>query len=252
MTLKYYKKPNCLEVGVDEVARGCLFGRVYAGAVIWPHEDPSDQYPGVVPPIRDSKTLSLKQRLDAKDYIEHVAVDCAVGYATEEEIDKLNILGAAQLAMHRALNKIRKRLDFDHIIVDGTYFTPFFTYTSDTVVKGDSKYYSIAAASILAKVYHDQYIEKLVEEYPALEDYDIASNVGYGTAKHLEAIKKYGVSQFHRLSFKPCQDAKQRLIKKTDKPLSVTDGEKQPELTTEQRIKQKTLQGMLDIVMLDD
>jgi len=212
MTLEYYKNKNCLEVGVDEVARGCLFGRVYAAAVIWTSSNPDDDTENAPkhPPIRDSKTLSAKQREDLKDYIENNAIDFAVSYADEKEIDQYNILQASQLAMHRALDQIRNRLDFDHILVDGNYFLPYYTYTYDCIIKGDNKYYSIAAASILAKVYHDAYIKDMVAKYPYLEDYCIGSNMGYGSSKHMDAIKNYGITPYHRKSFKPCAGAKER------------------------------------------
>lgn len=212
MSLEYYKNKNCLEVGLDEVARGCLFGRVYAAAVIWTSSNPDDNSDNTSkhPPIRDSKTLTPKQREELKDYIESNAIDFAVSYADEKEIDQYNILQASQLAMHRALDQIRERLDFDHIIVDGNYFQPYYTYTHDCIVKGDNKYYSIASASILAKVYHDQYIKDMVAQYPYLEDYGIESNMGYGSQKHIEAIQKYGITPYHRKSFKTSFGAKER------------------------------------------
>ena len=211
MPLEYYYNKELLEVGVDEVARGCLFGRVYAAAVIWTQEPPPDtEY---YPPIRDSKKLSPTKREQLKDFIESNAIAFAVAYATESEIDKLNILAASQLAMHRALDKIRQKVDFDHILVDGNYFIPFYTYTHNTFEKGDDKFFSIAAASILAKVYHDKYIKDLVKEYPELETYDIHNNMGYGSSKHMEAIKKHGVTQFHRATFKPCF-GKKNIVKK--------------------------------------
>ena len=206
MTLELYYDKDFLEVGVDEVARGCLFGRVYAAAVIWPQEHPQDA--SFYPPIRDSKKLTPKKREQLKEFIEANAIAYGISYATEQEIDKLNILAASQLAMHRALDKVRKQVDFDHILVDGNYFIPYQTYTYNTFEKGDDKFYSIAAASILAKVYHDHYIKDLVKEYPDLEKYNIHENMGYGASKHMEAIKMYGVTQFHRLTFKPCTGKK--------------------------------------------
>jgi ribonuclease HII len=205
MPLKYYKNKDIIEVGVDEVARGCLFGRVYASAVIWTQEEP--EHSSFLPPIRDSKKLTPKKREILKDFIEKNAIDFEVSYATEDEIDKLNILGASQLAMHRALDGIRKRMDFDHILVDGNYFKPYYTYTFDTIEKGDDKYYSIACASILAKVYHDKYIRDIVKEYPDLEKYGLLNNMGYGSQSHLEAIDELGITQFHRKSFRPCFEA---------------------------------------------
>jgi ribonuclease HII len=213
MPLELYHNKELLEVGVDEVARGCLFGRVYAAAVIWPQEEPIDSK--YYPQIRDSKKLTPKKREQLQDFIENNAIDFAVAYATESEIDKLNILAASQLAMHRALDKIRQRIDFDHILVDGNYFIPYYTYTYNTFEKGDDKFYSIAAASILAKVYHDKYIRDLVNQYPDLEKYDLQGNMGYGSSKHMEAIKQHGVTQFHRITFKPC-NGKKNIVKKNE------------------------------------
>jgi ribonuclease HII len=222
MPLSLYLNKDVLEVGTDEVARGCLLGRVYAAAVIWPQEEPPDS--SYYPPIRDSKKLTPKKREQLKEFIEANAIAFAVSYATEQEIDKLNILAASQLAMHRALDKVRKQVDFDHIIVDGNYFIPFNTYTFNTFEKGDDKFYSIAAASILAKVYHDQYIKDLVTEYPDLEKYGIQSNMGYGASQHMKAIEKYGVTQFHRKTFKPCC-GKEFTVKKGIKELIDEDDE---------------------------
>ena len=213
MSLEYYFNKDLMEVGIDEVARGCLFGRVYAAAVIWPQEEPPNTQ--FFPPIRDSKKLTPKKREQLKGFIEENAIAFAVGYASETEVDKINILAASQLAMHRALDDLRKKMDFDSIIVDGNYFVPYQTYIHNTFEKGDDKYFSIAAASILAKVYHDQYIRDLVNDYPDLEKYGLLDNMGYGSQKHMEAIKTYGVTQFHRISFKPCC-GKKNIVKKTN------------------------------------
>ncbi len=215
MTLALYKNKDLLEVGTDEVARGCLFGRVYAAAVIWTQEEPEES--NLYPPIRDSKKLTPKKREILKDFIENNAIAFGVAYATTDEIDQLNILGAAQLAMHRALSIVREKMDFDHILVDGNYFKPYITYTYETIEKGDDKYYSIAAASILAKVYHDQYIKDLVAEYPELEKYGIESNMGYGSSKHMKAIEEYGITQFHRKTFSPCCNTIKRNVLKKNK-----------------------------------
>jgi ribonuclease HII len=226
MTLALYSNKELIEVGTDEVARGCLFGRVYAAAVIWPQEDPPDT--AFYPPIRDSKKLTPKKREQLKDFIEANAIAYAVSYATEQEIDRLNILAASQLAMHRALDKVRKQVDFDHILVDGNYFVPYQTYTYNTFEKGDDKFFSIAAASILAKVYHDRYIKDLVAEYPDLDKYGLQSNMGYGSAGHMNAIIKYGVSQFHRKTFKPCT-GKQITLEKNNRQLIDEEQQQQQE-----------------------
>ena len=215
MTLALYLNKDMMEVGTDEVARGCLLGRVYAAAVIWPQEEPVNS--SFYPPIRDSKKLNPQKREKLKGFIEANAIAFAVSYATEDEIDKLNILGASQLAMHRALDKVRKQVDFDHILVDGNYFIPYQTYTYNTFEKGDDKFYSIAAASILAKVYHDQYIRDLVANYPDLEKYGLLSNMGYGSACHMKAIEEHGVTQFHRKSFNPCSGKEIKIVNHTHK-----------------------------------
>jgi ribonuclease HII len=202
--LKTYHESGLLEVGVDEAGRGCMLGRVYAGAVFWP--------PGLVSDlIADSKKLSRKKREEAYEFIITNALGYGIGYAEATEIDKDNILRCSIRAMKRAIDQTN--LLPDSILVDGTQFTFYQDYTEEPVshsciIEGDSKFYSIAAASILAKVSHDRYIDKLCEEYPELEKYHIQSNMGYGSANHIQAIKDYGISRFHRKSFGICKDYK--------------------------------------------
>ena len=183
------------EVGLDEAGRGPLIGRVYAGVVNWGDTD-------INPDVKDSKKLSAKKRGIVLKWIQENVDEWAVGFAEPEEIDKINILEATKLAMDRAINN----LDFKptHLLIDGVGWEKKFTdYKVQSVVKGDSLYYSIAAASIIAKEYHDQYIKNICLENPDLDEkYGLLSNMGYGTKKHIEGIHKYGMSKFHRKSFK--------------------------------------------------
>lgn len=183
----YYK--GKVEAGCDEAGRGCLAGSVYAAAVILP-EDYQNEL------LNDSKQLTEKKRYELREIIERDAVAWAVGIVTPEEIDKVNILNASILAMHRALDQLKVRPEA--IIVDGNRFKPYQKLPHTTIVKGDGKYLSIAAASILAKTYRDDYMNQLAEEYP---QYDWRSNKGYPTKKHREAIKQFGITPYHRKSY---------------------------------------------------
>ncbi len=186
-----------VEAGCDEAGRGCLAGSVYAAAVILP-----DDYQNEL--LNDSKQLTEKRRYQLREIIQRDAVAWAVGIVTPEEIDKINILNASILAMHRALDQLTVRPEV--IIVDGNRFRPYCSVVGDistniphtTIVKGDGKYLSIAAASILAKTYRDDYMNRLAEEYP---QYDWLSNKGYPTKKHREAIRQYGITPYHRRSY---------------------------------------------------
>ena len=186
-----------IEAGCDEAGRGCLAGSVYAAAVILP-----DGYEN--PLLNDSKQLTEKRRYELREQIERDAVAWAVGIVTPEEIDKINILNASILAMHRALDQLKVRPEA--IIVDGNRFKPYHSVVDGspvniphtTIVKGDGKYMAIAAASILAKTYRDDYMNHLAEEYP---QYDWQKNKGYPTKKHREAIRLYGTTPYHRMSY---------------------------------------------------
>jgi len=192
-----------IEVGVDEAGRGPLIGRVYAAAVIWPPELKT-------PLVRDSKKYSKKsEREQAYEFIIENAIAYGIAYVEPEEIDRINIYKAVMASMHTAIRNTN--INPDHILVDGNSFKPYIDQWDDnpgftTVVQGDSKYYSIAAASVLAKVEHDRYITQLCQSHPALLKYDLLSNMGYGTTRHMEAIRQYGVTQFHRRSFACCRD----------------------------------------------
>ena len=190
--LQNYLKADCIEVGVDEAGRGCLAGDVYAAAVVLP-----DGFSNEL--LNDSKQLTEKQREQLRVVIENEAVAWAVGIVTAKEIDEINILNASILAMHRALAQVEQKLHFQHIIVDGNRFKPYRDIAHQTVVKGDGKYMSIAAASVLAKTHRDEYMCRLHEEYP---QYDWKGNKGYPTKKHRLAIEQYGTTPYHRMTFR--------------------------------------------------
>lgn len=183
----YYK--GLIEAGCDEAGRGCLAGSVYAAAVIFPDDYSNEQ-------LNDSKQLTEKKRYELREIIERDAIAWSVGIVTAKEIDKINILNASILAMHRALDGLKVRPQA--VIVDGNKFKPYNSLPHTTIVKGDGKYLSIAAASILAKTYRDDYMNALAEEYPM---YDWKSNKGYPTKKHRQAIKDFGISPYHRKSY---------------------------------------------------
>lgn len=201
MSLLPYHTKDLLEVGVDEAGRGPIIGRVYAGAVIWPNDLTTTI-------IKDSKKYNkICDREKAYDYIVENAIAYGVGFVEPEEIDSLGIYKSVIKAMHVAIQKTY--INPDHILVDGNHFQPFSdqydTFPSfTTVIGGDNTYISIAAGSVLAKVEHDRYINHLCNQYPILEKYDLRNNKGYGTQSHMLAIQKYGVTQFHRQSFKSC------------------------------------------------
>ena len=178
-----------VEAGCDEAGRGCLAGSVYAAAVILPPDYHNEL-------LNDSKQLTEKRRYALREAIQRDAVAWAVGIVTPEEIDKINILNASILAMHRALDQLAVRPEA--VIVDGNRFKPYGNVPFSTIVKGHGKYLSIAAASILAKTYRDDYMGKLDEEYP---QYDWKSNKGYPTKKHRDAIRKFGTTPYHRRTF---------------------------------------------------
>lgn len=178
-----------IEAGCDEAGRGCLAGSVYAAAVILPPNYAN-------PELNDSKKLTDKKRKALRLQIERDAVAWAVGIVTPEEIDEINILNASILAMHRALDQLKVRPQA--VIVDGNRFKPYHNLPYSTIVKGDGKYMAIAAASILAKTFRDDYMDELACKYPY---YDWKSNKGYPTKKHREAIRQYGITPYHRKSY---------------------------------------------------
>ncbi|KAA6323699.1 Ribonuclease HII [termite gut metagenome] len=189
MPLLPYLHKDLLEAGCDEAGRGCLAGSVYAAAVILPDNFRNEH-------LNDSKQLSEKQRYGLRDIIREEALAWAIGIVVPDEIDKINILNASFLAIHRAINALK--IQPEHLIIDGNRFKKYADILHTTIVKGDGKYLSIAAASVLAKTYRDDYMETLHSEYPL---YEWNKNKGYPTKKHRQAIIEHGVSPYHRLSY---------------------------------------------------
>ncbi len=196
MLLPYLHK-DLIEAGCDEAGRGCLAGAVYAAAVIFPKDFENEE-------LNDSKQLTERQRYKLREVIEQNALAWAVGVVSPEEIDKINILNASFLAMHRAINSLKIRPEF--LIIDGNRFNKYGDIPHQTIIKGDGKYLSIAAASILAKTYRDDYMNKLDQEYP---QYDWKDNKGYPTKKHRQAIRDYGVTPYHRMTYNLLGDDRQ-------------------------------------------
>ena len=187
--LKPFYNADFVEAGCDEAGRGCLAGSVFAATVILPKDYVNEE-------LNDSKKLTEKSRYALREIIQRDALAWAVGIVTADEIDKINILNASILAMHRALDQLKLRPEY--IIVDGNRFKKYGEIPYTTIVKGDGKYLSIAAASVLAKTYRDDYMNELAEQYP---QYDWKNNKGYPTKKHRAAIKEYGITPFHRKSY---------------------------------------------------
>jgi ribonuclease HII len=198
--LKSFFNKNTIEAGCDEAGRGCLAGRVYAAAVIFPQNYHNEQ-------LNDSKQLSAHQRYALRETIQHDALAWAVGMASPAEIDHINILNASILSMHRAIDQLKLRPEA--LIIDGNRFKPYGTVPYTTIVKGDGKYLSIAAASILAKTYRDDYMKQLHEQYPY---YAWDKNMGYPTKAHREAIRLHGLTPYHRLSFNLLGDGQLELF----------------------------------------
>ena len=190
MSLLPYLHPNLIEAGCDEAGRGCLAGPVFAAAVILPKDFSHSQ-------LNDSKKINEKTRVFLRGVIEEKALAYAVGICSESEIDKINILNASIEAMHRALAKLK--VSPQMILVDGNRFKPFQEIDHECIVKGDSKFLSIAAASILAKTYRDDFMQKIHLEYP---QYGWSQNKGYPTVAHRKAIEEYGSCIYHRQSFR--------------------------------------------------
>ncbi len=198
---------NCLndsniEIGIDEAGRGSLIGRVYAGAVIWGSEAPDINI------IKDSKKMSRKKRKIALEWIKNNVKAWGVGYAEPNEIDNINILEATKLAMDRAIQNLKEKYEDNEydLIIDGTgWEKKFSNYRVKSIVAGDNQYLSIAAASIIAKEYHDEHIEELCNENPQyVEKYNLLKNMGYGTKEHMKGIEEHGITIYHRKSFKCC------------------------------------------------
>jgi ribonuclease HII len=211
----YSEKPETVEIGIDEVGRGPLFGRLYSAAVILPKNDSFDHSK-----MKDSKKFHSKKKIEEiAEYIKKNAIGWSINWEDERIIDEINILQATQKCMHKCIHDILKKIENPeniHLLIDGNYFKSYTYFNAnkkqicelnyDCIEGGDNKYSCIAAASILAKVERDKYIEELCKENPDLiEKYSIDSNKGYGTAKHLEGIKTFGITQWHRKSFGICK-----------------------------------------------
>lgn len=191
MLKKHFNK-LLIEAGCDEAGRGCLAGPVFAAAVILPKKF-NPEYAG----INDSKKLTDKQRKLLRPIIEKEALAWAVAEVSAEEIDKINILNASFLAMHRAIDQLK--IIPQSLLIDGNRFTKYKKIPHNCIIEGDGKYMSIAAASILAKTYRDDHMDELHKKFPM---YDWLNNRAYGTAKHYEALKKHGITEHHRKSFR--------------------------------------------------
>lgn len=187
--LKSYFNKNLIEAGCDEAGRGCLAGPVFASAVILPKNYKNKW-------INDSKKLSHNDRNELRPEIEETALSWAIGIVNHQEIDKINILNASFLAMHRAIDQLKLKPKL--LLIDGNRFNMYKKISHQCIVKGDTKFLSIAAASILAKTYRDEAMKELDLKFP---QYKWQQNMGYPTKKHREAISKYGPSPFHRLTF---------------------------------------------------
>ncbi|HCT29170.1 MAG TPA: ribonuclease HII [Bacteroidales bacterium] len=189
--LKSFFKPNTIEAGCDEAGRGCLAGPVFAAAVILPPDFSN-------PDLNDSKVLTHKQRFALREIILKNALDYSVQQVSNQEIDKINILNASILGMHKAVAALQK-VKPELILVDGNRFKPYLGISHQCIVKGDSIYMSIAAASILAKTYRDEYMENIHYDFP---EYGWLKNKGYPTKEHRLAIQEHGITPFHRLTYR--------------------------------------------------
>jgi ribonuclease HII len=183
-------KEGILEAGCDEAGRGCLAGPVFAAAVILPSDFENDI-------LNDSKKLTEKERFDLRPVIEKEAVAWAVEAVSNDEIDEVNILNASFLAMNRAVQKLN--IQPEHLLIDGNRFRTQLKIPFTCIIKGDGRFFSIAAASVLAKTYRDDFMEKIHDEFP---EYKWKQNKGYPTKDHRDAIRKYGVTKYHRLTFR--------------------------------------------------
>ncbi|WP_422860907.1 ribonuclease HII [Flagellimonas sp. S174] len=189
MSLRRFNAPGSI-AGTDEAGRGCLAGPVTAAAVILPFHFNNNV-------LNDSKKLTEAKRVRLKSLVEEASLTYSVQHVFEEDIDKINILNASFLAMHKSLDKLSPKPNL--ILVDGNRFKPYQSIKHHCIIKGDGKYLSIAAASVLAKTYRDAYMEKIHEEFPM---YNWKKNKGYPTKEHRDAIRKYGICKYHRKSFR--------------------------------------------------
>jgi ribonuclease HII len=204
-----YKDDEALEVGLDEAGRGCLFGRLYVGAVAFPKTAADFPDGGArLKEIKDSKVISKKKRAMLSEYIKSTAVAWSVSYAEAAEVDALNVLQADLACMHRALDSLSEKARVERVLVDGDHWRPYKDTEGYAIVDGDAQYVAIAAAGILAKVARDEWVESVVAANPDLQTkYKLGNNMGYGTAAHMEGLKAHGATLEHRRTFAPVAEA---------------------------------------------
>jgi ribonuclease HII len=203
-----YTDDDAVEVGLDEAGRGCLFGRLYVGAVVFSNDADADFFDNgaALKEIKDSKLLSKRKRGILFDYIHECALDKAVAYAEAAEVDALNVLQADLSTMHRALDSLA--VPVQRVLVDGDHWRPYKDSEGYAIVDGDAQYLAIAAAGILAKVSRDRWVESVVATHPEWDaQYGLGKNMGYGTAAHMDGLKKHGATIEHRRSFRPVAEA---------------------------------------------
>jgi ribonuclease HII len=202
-----YKDDDTVEVGLDEAGRGCLFGRLYVGAVVFSNDtDDMFDHGAELKKIKDSKLLTKRARSILYDYVQECALDKTVAYADVDEIDRLNILQADIATMHRALDSLL--VPVQRVLVDGDYWKPYQDTEGYAIVDGDAQYLAIAAAGILAKVSRDRWVESVVAVHPEWDTmYGLSTNMGYGTEKHMKGLEQYGATSEHRRTFAPVRKA---------------------------------------------
>jgi len=220
-----YKEDDVIEVGLDEAGRGCLFGRLYVGAVVFSN-DTDDMFDNGVAlnEIRDSKLLSKRKRDILYDYIQECALDKATAYVSAAEIDEQNVLQADLTAMHRALDSLT--IPVERVLVDGDHWRPYKDTEGHAIVDGDAQYLAIAAAGILAKVSRDRWVAEVVASNPEWDThYGLSTNMGYGTAKHMTGLTAHGVTAEHRRSFAPVRAITGGEKKRKGKPMDAWLGD---------------------------
>jgi ribonuclease HII len=202
-----YKDDDVVEVGLDEAGRGCLFGRLYVGAVVFSNDvDDLFDHGAALHSIKDSKLISKRKRDIVYDYIQECALDKAVAFAEADDVDRLNVLQADLTTMHAALDSLI--VPPQRILVDGDHWRPYKDSEGYAIVDGDAQYLAIAAAGILAKVEHDRWVQEVVAEHPEWDtQYGLSRNMGYGTAEHMKGLKEYGITSEHRKSYAPVRAA---------------------------------------------
>jgi ribonuclease HII len=202
-----YKQDDVVEVGLDEAGRGCLFGRLYVGAVVFSNDlENFFDHGATLNEIRDSKLITKRKRAILYDYIQECALDKSVAYAEVDDVDRMNVLQADLMTMHKALDQLI--VPVERVLVDGDHWKPYKDTEGYAIIDGDAQYLAIAAAGILAKVSRDRWVDSVVAEHPEWDTwYGLSSNMGYGTQKHMNGLKEFGVTSEHRKSFAPVRAA---------------------------------------------